>query len=268
MQILVITFFVIGICIGSFLNVIIIRLPVYQSILFTRSKCPICKFEIKWFDNIPILSWFLLLGKCRNCKKNISISYPLIELITGIIFVLTIFSSPSKFEGISSAITLFSGCFLATIFILLSVMDLKYFWLPSIFTIGGLLIGIITSLYVDIIEKFEYFNFFKSSIIAALIGYVIFYVLNILGRLIFKQPVLGSGDAKLVSMIGAWLGIKGMLLSIWLAFNSAGLFVILGLILKKIKRNQKIPFGIFLSFSSFLIWHLGNEKFMSIFNFF
>ena len=168
MQILVITFFVIGICIGSFLNVIIIRLPVYQSILFTRSKCPICKFEIKWFDNIPILSWFLLLGKCRNCKKNISISYPLIELITGIIFVLTIFSSPSKFEGISSAITLFSGCFLATIFILLSVMDLKYFWLPSIFTIGGLLIGIITSLYVDIIENFEYFNFFKSSLLQLL----------------------------------------------------------------------------------------------------
>ena len=86
--------------------------------------------------------------------------------------------------------------------------------------------------------------------------------MSLLGAFIFKKPVLGNGDSKLVAMIGAWMGVKGMLITIWLAFYTAGLFVICGLVLKKLNRAQKIPFGIFLSLNGYLVWTLGNEFFI------
>ena len=92
--------------------------------------------------------------------------------------------------------------------------------------------------------------------------------MSFLGRIIFKKPVLGNGDSKLAAMIGAWLGVQGMLITIWLAFYTAGLFVICGLVLKKVDRKKKIPFGIFLSLNAFLVWTMGNDFFIKIFTFF
>ena len=146
----------------------------------------------------------------------------------------------------------------------LAILDFKYFWLPQVLTLGGLLLGITASLYIDFYDGFYQFNYSKNTLIASFIGFTFFYLLSDIGKKIFNKPVLGGGDAKLVALLGSWLGIQGLFIAIWLGFISAGIFVTLGLILKKIKRNQKIPFGVFLVLSGLLVWYFGNEKFLKI----
>ena len=101
--------------------------------------------------------------------------------------------------------------------------------------------------------------------LASLLGFTFFYLLSYVGKKIYNKPVIGGGDAKLSAMIGSWLGIQGLLISIWFAFISAGIFVIIGFIFKKIKKNQKIPFGVFLALSGLLVWYFGNEIFLEVF---
>ena len=118
---------------------------------------------------------------------------------------------------------------------------------------------------VDLFHNLSQFSYFINSIFAAFIGFIIFYLLSLLGLKIFKRPVMGDGDAKLTALLGSWLGIQGLFIAIWLAFFSASIFVIFGLILKKIKRKQKIPFGAFLSLSGLIVWQFGNQIFLRLF---
>ena len=256
------TIFVFGCCIGSFLNVVIYRLPLQRSIIYPSSRCLKCNSKINWFDNIPIFSWLILKGKCRFCKNKISFQYPLIESLTGVLFFVSFYSKPSLFEAVPKEFVLIMGCTLSSIFILLSVFDYKYFWLPSLLTVNGIFLGLINALIFDFFIDFNNFTFFKYSLLGSVLGYLIFKLMSLLGEFIFKKPVLGNGDSKLAAMIGAWIGVKGMLITIWLAFHTAGLFVICGLVLKKLDRKKKIPFGIFLSLNAFLVWTMGNEFFI------
>ena len=154
------------------------------------------------------------------------------------------------------------GFTLSSIFILLSVFDYKYFWLPGLLTVSGIFLGLINALIFDLFIDFKNFTFFKYSLLGSVLGYLIFKLMSLVGAFIFKKPVLGNGDSKLAAMIGAWLGVKGLLITIWLAFHTAGLFVICGLVFKKLDKAQKIPFGIFLSLNGYLVWTLGNEFFI------
>ena len=129
---------------------------------------------------------------------------------------------------------------------------------------GGLILGIASSLLIDLSNDFYQFSYSIYALIASFLGFIIFNLLSHFGRKIFNKPILGGGDAKLAAMMGSWLGINGLFISIWLTFVSAGIFVILGLVLKKIKRNQKIPLGVFLAFSGLLVWHFGNQIFLKI----
>ena len=267
MRITEFTIFVYGCCIGSFLNVVIFRLPLQKSIIYPSSRCLKCNSKINWFDNIPIFSWLILKGKCRFCKNKISFQYPLIELITGFLFILNFYSTPTLFNTLPEEFVFIMGCVLSSIFLLLSVFDYKYFWLPSIFTVSGIFLGLTNALIFDFFIDFNNFTFFKYSLLASVLGYLIFKLMSFLGKIIFKKPVLGNGDSKLAAMIGAWLGVEGMLITIWMAFYTAGLFVICGLVLRKLDRKQKIPFGIFLSFNAFLVWVLGNEGFLKFFKY-
>ena len=267
MGIIEFSFFTIGCCIGSFLNVVIYRLPNDESIIYLRSKCLSCKKKINWFDNIPILSWFILRAKCRFCRNKISFQYPLIEFMTGLLFVLNFYSSPTIFSSAPMGFVIIMGCILSSIFILLSVFDYKYFWLPNFITVSGILLGLVNALIVDLLVDFQDYTFIKYSLSGAILGYLIFKLMSFLGKIIFSKPVLGNGDSKLAAMIGSWLGVNGMLLTIWMAFYTAGLFVVFGLILKKIHRKQKIPFGIFLSVNAFLVWFIGNDTYQKLFTF-
>ena len=137
MEIIGIYLFVIGCCIGSFINVLIYRLPLNQSIVYPNSSCPKCNVKIKWFDNLPIISWLLLRGKCRACKSKISFSYPIIELSTGLLVWLNFYANPTIYSQLAVPIILFCGKILSSILITLTILDFKYFWLPQAITIGA-----------------------------------------------------------------------------------------------------------------------------------
>ena len=257
--------FLIGCCFGSFINVLIYRLPLKKSILFPGSHCTKCNYKIAFYDNIPILSWFFLKGKCRNCREKISIIYPLVETITGLLFLFnnnTIFSR--FFIGSQPVITIF-GCFFISILLTLSILDIKYLWLPSSICKFGILLGICLSILLEIrhIEIYSYL-LITETILATFIGYLFFEVIRIIGLNIYKKPVMGKGDANLGALLGSWLGFKGLFISIWFAFNFAGLFSIIGLITKRLKKGQKIPFGSFLALSGLCVWYFGNYNLSKI----
>tara|TARA_B100000212_G_scaffold341542_1_gene325032 strand:+ start:537 stop:1343 length:807 start_codon:yes stop_codon:yes gene_type:complete len=251
--------FILGCCVGSFINVITIRLPKGQSVIFPRSKCLNCGYQLKWFDNIPIFSWVFLSGKCRNCKKPISVTYPFVEILTGFLYILNIYSSPSLYQNLPVFYRVTLGFIFTFLCVSLAILDFKYFWLPDKITIPGVFIGLLSSLIIYIVNKHFAYIFLVNSFSAAILGYLLFNFLSIVGEIFFKKPVLGGGDAKLAALLGSWLGVKGLLISIWLSFNTAGVFVIIGLTLNKINKNQKIPFGIFLVSSGLFVWHFGNN---------
>jgi len=254
--------FFLGASVGSFINVLVYRLPLNQSFIFGRSKCPKCEYQLSWFDNIPILSWFLLFGKCKKCKDNISLNYPIVEFLTGLLFTLNLYSKPTFYLDSPILLSRIFGFLMIFICISLCLFDFKFFWLPNFITFIGLLIGLISSLFISIYEGFN-FSYFLSSLLAALLGYLIFLALRIFGEKIFRKPVLGKGDEKLVALLGSFLGVQGILITIWLSFNSAGIIILIGLLFKKFKRNQKIPFGIFISISGLSVWYFGNQLFLN-----
>ena len=252
--------FLIGCCFGSFINVIIYRLPLGQSIVFPGSHCPECTYEIRWYQNIPIISWILLKGRCIKCNQKISIMYPIIELLIGILFVLNNYSLNSRLSIAPQAITTVYGWIFISILITMAILDMKYLWLPEIISKLGIIFSILCSFLFQI--RFENLNtnfLIIETILATSLGYLIFKSISAIGFSIYKKPAMGKGDAKLAALLGSWLGLKGLLISIWLAFFFAGIFGIIGLMLRKIKKDQKIPFGSFLSLSGLFVWYLGNN---------
>ena len=264
MEIIFIYLFVIGCCLGSFINVVIYRLPLNKSIVYPNSSCPKCNAKIKWIDNLPIISWFLLRGKCKTCKTKIAFSYPVIELCTGLLVFFNLYAQPEIYSQQPTYIIIILGSIFSATLFTLAILDFKYFWLPQSLTSGGLILGIIASFLIDLFNDFYQFSYSIYSLTASFLGFILFSLLSHFGEKIFNKPVLGGGDTKLAALMGAWLGIKGFFISIWLAFISAGIFVILGLVLRRIKRNQKIPFGVFLAFSGLLVWYFGNQEFLKI----
>jgi leader peptidase (prepilin peptidase)/N-methyltransferase len=189
-EIIGIYLFVIGCCIGSFINVLIYRLPLNQSIVYPNSSCPKCNAKIKWFDNLPIISWLLLRGKCRACKSKISFSYPIIELSTGLLVWLNFYANPTIYSQLAEPIILFCGTILSSILITLAILDFKYFWLPQAITIGGLMLGITYSLIIDLSNDFGQFSYSLYSLTALLLGLALFYLLSYVGLKSFNKQSL------------------------------------------------------------------------------
>ncbi|WP_320667391.1 prepilin peptidase [Prochlorococcus sp. MIT 1307] len=259
--------FLMGCCFGSFINVVIYRLPLGKSLIFPRSYCIECKYRIRWFENIPLLSWLFLRGMCRNCNKPISIIYPLVELTSGLLFLLNNYSFSSGLLSSSYFIINIFGWIFLSLLLVLSILDIKYFWLPDSICKIGILAGIFSKLIIGIIYEVSttvLLTMVFESVAAAFLGYMIFQLISAIGLRIFQKPAMGKGDSKLAALIGSWLGFIGLGISTWLAFNLAGIFVVIGLVTRKLKRNQKIPFGTFLAFSAILVWHFGNDTFIKL----
>ncbi len=251
--------FIIGSCFGSFVNVVIYRLPRGESVISPGSHCIQCNYKIRWFENIPIISWFLLKGRCTHCNTNISVIYPTLELFCALLFLLNNYSSPSSFETSSELMRIIFGWILISILLTVAVLDIKYFWIPDSSCRFGLISGIGSSAVLTLLSQDNTgLTLLLDSIIATFFGYIAFRLISTIGLQLFKRPAMGKGDAKLSAMLGSWLGIQGLCLTIWLAFNLAGIYVLLGLITKKINRYQKVPFGAFLASAGILVWHFGN----------
>ncbi len=253
-------YFIIGLCIGSFLNVVIYRLQDNLSIVRPRSFCPKCQTNLSFKENIPLISYLIQRGKCSHCNASISIRYPLVELITGILFVFFVNSSPSFFSSTSNSFfNIFYGWIFLSLLICISLIDIDSFWIPQGLINFGFFSGILGLISISIFNDSINFNLILKGLSSSLISYGIFESLRIFSKYIFKKDALGKGDSKLVALLALWLGPLGTLFAVGISYILAALYCLVGLSLNLIRFRQAIPFGPFLSLGGLLIWFLGNE---------
>lgn len=222
---------IVGICVGSFLNVVIYRLPNNMSLVKPNSHCPKCNYELHWYDNIPIISYLLLKGRCRKCKEKISIRYTIVEIINGLLWVLCLYLFLNK-----SIIITIIYMIILSIFICIFFIDLEHKIILDRFQIMLLILSII----ITIIDKENYLE----HIIGGLAGFIIFLLIAILFLKIKHQESLGGGDIKLVGVIGLLLGWKQLLLSLLIATIPAA--IIMTIINRKTNEEKEFPFAPFL----------------------
>ncbi|MES1023891.1 prepilin peptidase [Gloeocapsa sp. BRSZ] len=240
--------FALGASIGSFINVVVYRLPAGLSIVSPPSRCPRCLHRLGKGENIPILGWLMLRGRCRHCRAAIALRYPLVEAATGLIFLLIFWRFGVSIQTIGYWI--FCGWLLA-----LSLIDLDTMTLPDRLTksglVVGLLFGVVAGLIVQAPVEGTVYQL-MSRVVGAVLGIWIFDAIALFGSLALGQAAMGAGDAKLAAMLGAWLGWKYLLLAGFLAC-AIGAFIGGGAIaLGVLSRRQKMPFGPFLALGAFL----------------
>ena len=244
---------IIGALWGSFANVCILRLPEGKGVVSGRSYCPNCKKLITWKDNIPIISFLLLKGKCRQCKKPISFQYTLVEFLSLISFL-----SIYYLYGIS--LTTLLLIILAIIFIIIFFIDLKHFIIPNSLTFPLMVLGFIKSFIPNLDEIFP--NYI-DSLIGGLFGYGIIWSIIFFYKQVRKKEGMGLGDAKLFAVIGFWFGWISIPFVIFLSSIIALLSVIPDLIKNSKKMTTQIPFGPYIIIGT-LVYLLFENNFRSI----
>ena len=218
---------------GSFANVCIYRLPLNKGVVSGRSYCPKCKKQITWKDNIPIISYFLLKGKCRKCKKPISSQYALVEFLSILFFVIIYF-----FYGIT--LTTLLLMILSLSFIIIFFIDLKHFIIPNEITFSMMALGFIKSFDPNLNSMFpNYIN----SLIGGLLGYGIIWSIIFFYKQIRKKEGMGLGDAKLYAVVGFWFGWLAIPFIIFLSSMIALLSVVPSLLKNSKTMSSQIPFG-------------------------
>jgi prepilin signal peptidase PulO-like enzyme (type II secretory pathway) len=253
--------FIFGLIVGSFLNCVIYRLEVGEGFLRGRSYCPYCKHQLSWPDLIPIFSFLILKGKCRYCHQKISLQYPLVELATGIIFLL-VFLTYIHINNYTGVYLLIISCFLIVIF----VYDLKHYIIPDKIIYPAIATALIFNFLPHQIfgGGFNQFSIFKFSILSAF-GAALFFLVIVL---ISQGKWMGIGDIKLAFLMGLILGFPNILVALFLAFF-IGAIIGIGLILagKKTLKSE-VPFGPFLVTGTFISLFLGQNIINYYLNFF
>jgi leader peptidase (prepilin peptidase)/N-methyltransferase len=229
-----------GAMIGSFLNVCIYRWPKDESVIQPRSRCPGCGQGIAWYDNVPMLSWLVLRGRCRRCGTGISAQYPLVELATGLIWGVMAWR-----HGLTLA-TL-TGAVFFTLLLGITMTDAREYIIPDEFSVGGLALGILFSLPGG-------FPTIAHALIGAAAGFSLLWVVGALGTRIFKEDAMGGGDIKMMAMVGAFVGWQGVLLTVFLG---ALLGTLIFVPISFLNRKRLVPFGIFLSMGAATTWVAG-----------
>ena len=218
---------------GSFANVCIVRLPENKGVVSGRSNCPKCKKQINWYDNIPIISYFILNGKCRKCKKPILFQYVVVELLSIVSFVTIYLIYGFSFTTLLLII-------LSLGFIIIFFIDLKHFIIPNVLTFSLMIVGFVKSFDPNLNPIFP--NFI-NSLIGGIFGYFVIWSIIYFYKQVRKKEGMGLGDAKLLSAIGFWFGWISIPFVIFLSSIIALLFVIPSLIKKSKKLSSQIPFG-------------------------
>jgi leader peptidase (prepilin peptidase)/N-methyltransferase len=250
--------FILGAIIGSFLNVCIFRIPREKSIVRPGSSCPGCGTPIRFYDNIPLISYLVLRGKCRKCGEPISIRYPAVELLTALLFAGLVALFGLSLDAAAALI-------LACLLIVISFIDLEFQIIPDIFSLGGLLLGMILSFVrtppffgQEILVPFGSLPAILQSLLGVLLGGGILYAIARLYEVVRKAEGMGGGDIKLLAMIGAFCGITGVIFSL-VAGSIIGALVGLPLMLIKGQGTKyAVPFGPFLSLGALLYVFAGD----------
>jgi leader peptidase (prepilin peptidase)/N-methyltransferase len=233
---------VIGLCIGSFLNVVIYRLPRGESLVRPASRCPKCGEPLSWVDNIPVVSWLVLRGTCRRCGAPISMQYPIVEAITAIAFVGVTLSTPP-------GLLLASRLLFTAILVALFAIDLELQILPNRITLPGILVGFLFSLVAPPGPL--------ASLLGIVLGAGMLYGIAAAYYLIRREEGMGMGDVKMLAMVGAFLGWRAVLVTLVLAsFAGASLGVVM-MATRDDALKYALPFGSFLAVAAFVAMLFG-----------
>lgn len=228
--------FIFGTIVGSFLNVVILRLPQPgTSIVFPASHCPHCRTSLQWYENIPILSFIALRGKCGHCKAAISFQYPTVELLTGLLAAAVVTTFGPSF--VAAGFFIFSAALVTIIWI-----DIHHQIIPDVISLSGIILGFCFSFISPLVS-------WQDSLIGLLAGGGLFYAISYSYYILRKQEGLGGGDIKLLAMLGAFLGWQSLL---FIVFASSLTGAIAGLIAMRSQKKgglTRIPFGPFLAVS-------------------
>lgn len=233
-----------GAAIGSFMNVCVHRLPHGESVVRPRSHCPSCGTDIPARDNIPILSWLLLRGRCRGCGERISLRYPLVELVSIGIWVGMALAYGPTLHALSGAVFF-------TLLLAIAITDARHYVIPDELSIGGLASGLTLAVVTELTTGMPTI---VSSVVGAALGFLLLLGVGLVGDWVFKKPAMGGGDMKMMAMIGAYLGPIGAILTIFLGALAGSL--IFGPI--SLKTGKMVPFGVFLALGAAATFLLGD----------
>ena len=241
--------FLLGACLGSFANVCIYRLPKDKQIISGRSLCPKCKKKINWYDNLPLISFIILNRKCRNCKKIISFRYFIVELITGIAFLLIYLN----FENFNTIIFL---SVLVLILIIIFFIDLENFIIPD--SLNFFIMGL--ALFKNFLPHFNtsIIHEINQSIIGGMVGYISIWLIIYLYKTFKKIDGMGLGDAKLMAGIGLLFGWQSIPFILFVSSILGLIFVIPSLIKKQKNMRTEIPFGPFIILACLIYFAYGS----------
>jgi leader peptidase (prepilin peptidase)/N-methyltransferase len=267
--------FLFGLIVGSFLNVCIVRLPREQSIVSPRSQCPRCRTLIRWYDNIPLISFIALGGKCRSCGLPISWRYPLVELLNGLLYLWAYAAFGLTGEtGMAMA--------LCSALLVITFIDLDHQIIPDVITIPGMIIGLLAApLFMSALEPpmafslgrllpsaGTYLTGFVNSLVGLVLGAAPLFIIGWLWEKFRKVEAMGGGDVKYMGMVGSFLGWKGAFLTIMLGALTGSIVGMTLIALKKHQADKVIPFGPYLAFGTLLTLFYGADIIGWYFGFF
>lgn len=221
-----------GLTIGSFLNVCIHRLPLKQSVVYPGSRCPDCGYALRWYDNVPVLSYARLRGRCRSCARPISIQYPIVEIVTALVFLL-------HWYAFGPTIMLPLRLVFACALIVLFVIDLEHQILPDVITLPGIATGVACSVFLPPGPV--------MSILGVLLGGGLLWAIAEAWLRLRKVDAMGFGDVKMLAMVGAWLGVKMVLVTFVLSSMMGGLIGVALIGSRRADMATRLPFGTMLA---------------------
>jgi leader peptidase (prepilin peptidase)/N-methyltransferase len=251
---------VLGACVGSFRSVVAWRLPRQESLLHPGSHCTHCGSPLRWWELLPLLSWLLQAGRCRRCATPIGLRDPSVELLCSGLFVAALQGQPTPMQlALTPWLTPLAGWLLVAWLLPLLLVDLDHLWLPEPLCRWGLLCGLL----VTALAGFEASQAAGRAqllhhLLAASAGLLGLEALSGLGQALLGKPALGLGDAKLAALLGAWLGLSGLGISLGLAVLGGAVLGGAGLISGRLQRGQPLPFGPFLAGAGLAVWFSGN----------
>jgi leader peptidase (prepilin peptidase)/N-methyltransferase len=221
-----------GLCIGSFLNVCIHRLPLKQSVVHPGSRCPDCGYALRWYDNVPVISYAALRGRCRSCARPISLQYPIVEIVTAVVFVM-------HWYAFGPTVLLPLRLLFASALIVLFMIDLEHQILPDVITLPGIVLGIVCSLFLPPGPL--------MSILGVLLGGGLLWAIAEAWFRLRKVEAMGFGDVKMLAMVGGWLGVKMVLVTFVLSSMLGGLIGAALIGSRRADMATKVPFGTMLA---------------------
>lgn len=238
---------VLGLAVGSFLNVAILRLPERESVVQPGSRCPHCGEPLRWYHNIPLVSWIALRGKCAWCGDPIGWQYPMVEAATAILWAANVAAYGPGFEALRAIVFL-------TVLLAIAVTDARFYVIPDEMSLGGAAAGVLLAgigqLWVPPVQVEV-----QDAVIGAVVGSGALWIVAIAGSWALGREAMGGGDIKMMALIGAFLGWKGALLTVFLG-ALAGTIVFVPI---AYRTDRLVPFGLFLALGAALAFYLGDD---------